>query len=65
MQTVIDSNVLEPGSAWQLRVAPHGAGSKVEMIVARRFGAALPAAWRMRSTVWVGSAYSAGCYAER
>jgi hypothetical protein len=35
--TVIDSNVLEPGSIWRLRVSPHHGGSKVEMLVERRF----------------------------
>jgi hypothetical protein len=37
VQTVIDSNVLEPGSTWELRAVPHGYGSRVEMTVARRF----------------------------
>ena len=37
VQTVIDSNVLEPGSTWELRVAPHGAGSTVEMTLESRF----------------------------
>jgi hypothetical protein len=37
-QTVLDSNVLEPGSRWALRVAPaDGGGSQVEMTVERSF----------------------------
>jgi hypothetical protein len=37
-QTVLDSNVLEPGSIWELRVAPgEGGGSEVEMTLQRRF----------------------------
>ena len=39
-QTVIDSNVLQPGSAWELRVRPRqrgGGGGAVEMTFARRF----------------------------
>jgi hypothetical protein len=39
-QTVIDSNVLEPGSTWELRVRPReggGGGSQVEMTLARTF----------------------------
>jgi hypothetical protein len=35
--TVIDSNVLEPGSTWELRVAPQAGGSTVEMTLERRF----------------------------
>jgi hypothetical protein len=37
-QTVLDSNVLEPGSIWELRVAPgEGGGSEVKMTLQRRF----------------------------
>jgi hypothetical protein len=37
-QTVLDSNVLEPGSIWELRVEPReGVGSEVEMTLQRRF----------------------------
>jgi hypothetical protein len=37
-QTVLDSNVVEPGSVWELRVAPgEGGGSEVEMTLQRRF----------------------------
>jgi Polyketide cyclase / dehydrase and lipid transport len=37
-QTVLDSNVVEPGSTWELRVtASEGGGSTVEMTVERRF----------------------------
>jgi hypothetical protein len=37
-QTVLDSNVVEPGSTWELRVMPRtGGGSVVEMTLARRF----------------------------
>jgi hypothetical protein len=37
-QTVIDSNVLEPGCTWEPRVRPReGGGSEVEMTLARRF----------------------------
>jgi hypothetical protein len=37
-QTVLDSNVVEPGSTWELRVLPReGGGSLVEMTLARRF----------------------------
>jgi hypothetical protein len=35
--TVIDSNVLEPDSTFELRAAPHAGGSKVEMTLKRRF----------------------------
>jgi hypothetical protein len=43
-QTVLDSNVLEPGSIWELRVAPgEGGGSEVEMTLQRASAAALPA----------------------
>jgi hypothetical protein len=35
---VLDSNVLEPGSTWELRVAPRGGGgSAVEMTLMRTF----------------------------
>jgi hypothetical protein len=37
-QTVLDSNVLEPGSTWQMRVAAReGGGSTVEMRLERHF----------------------------
>ena len=37
-QTVLDSNVLEPGSIWQLQVASRDdGGSEVEMTLQRRF----------------------------
>ena len=37
-QTVLDSNVLEPGSVWELRVTTgEGGGSVVEMTLQRRF----------------------------
>ena len=37
-QTVLDSNVLEPGSTWELRMAPRdGGGAVVEMTLDRRF----------------------------
>jgi len=37
-QTVLDSNVLEPGSTWELRVAPRdGGASAVTMTLERRF----------------------------
>ena len=37
-QTVLDSDVLEPSSSWELRVAPRkGGGSEVEMTLQRRF----------------------------
>ena len=37
-QTVLDSNVLEPGSTWELWVQPReGGGSEVEMTLQRRF----------------------------
>jgi hypothetical protein len=37
-QTVLDSNVLEPGSIWEIRVAPGAdGGSEVEMTLQRRF----------------------------
>lgn len=37
-QVVLDSNVLEPGSSWELRVNPReGAGCEVRMTLARRF----------------------------
>lgn len=35
--TVIDSNVLEPGSTFELRTVPHNSGSEVEMILSRHF----------------------------
>jgi hypothetical protein len=37
-QTVIESNVVEPGSTWELRAMPHdGGGSDVEMHLSRTF----------------------------
>jgi hypothetical protein len=37
-QTVVSSNVLEPGSTWELRATPHdGGGSDVEMSLQRVF----------------------------
>jgi hypothetical protein len=37
-QSVLDSNVLEPGSTWELRVAPRGGGgSTIEMTLKRNF----------------------------
>lgn len=37
-QIVLDSNVLEPGSTWELRItASEGGGSTVEMMLERRF----------------------------
>lgn len=37
-QTVIASNVIEPGSTWELRVAPReGGGSEVHMTLERHF----------------------------
>ena len=36
-QTVIDSNVLAPGSTWELKISPSGGGSTVEMRLRREF----------------------------
>jgi hypothetical protein len=36
-QTVIDSNVLAPGSTWELKVSPSAEGSTVEMRLRREF----------------------------
>jgi len=36
-QTVIDSNVLEPGSTWELEVSPSNGGSIVGMRLRRKF----------------------------
>jgi hypothetical protein len=36
-QTVIDSNVLAPGSTWELTAVPSGGGSTVEMRLRREF----------------------------
>jgi hypothetical protein len=36
-QTVVDSNVLEPGSTWELKVSPSDGGSTVEMRLRREF----------------------------
>jgi hypothetical protein len=36
-QTVIDSNVLAPGSTWELKVSPRGRGSTVDMRLRREF----------------------------
>ena len=36
-QTVIDSNVLAPGSTWELKVSPSAGGSTVEMRLRREF----------------------------
>jgi hypothetical protein len=37
-QTVLDSNVLQPGSSWELRITPRdGGGSLVKMTLARKF----------------------------
>jgi hypothetical protein len=35
--TVIDSNVMTPGSTWELRASPSDGGSRVEMIIQRGF----------------------------
>jgi hypothetical protein len=35
--TVIDSNVFEPGSTWEIRAIPHKDGSSVEMLLSRGF----------------------------
>jgi hypothetical protein len=35
--TVIDSNVFEPGSTWEIRATSHGTGSTVEMFLNRTF----------------------------
>lgn len=35
--TVIDSNIFEPGSTWELRARPGNGGSEVTMLYARRF----------------------------
>ncbi|HEX8855943.1 MAG TPA: hypothetical protein VF752_10100, partial [Thermoleophilaceae bacterium] len=41
-QTVTDSNVLEPGSTWELRAAARdGGGSDVEMVLQRNFRSGL------------------------
>jgi hypothetical protein len=36
-QTLIDSNVLAPGSTWDLKVSPSAGGSTVEMRLRREF----------------------------
>ena len=36
-QRVIDSNVLAPGSTWELKVSPSGSGCSVEMYLKREF----------------------------
>jgi hypothetical protein len=36
-QTVVDSNVLVPGSTWELTVHPNGAGCRVEAAFRREF----------------------------
>ena len=36
-QTVIDSNVVAPGSTWELTTAPRNGGSRVEMRLRREF----------------------------
>jgi hypothetical protein len=36
-QTVLDSNVLAPGSTWELTTAPSDGGSRVEMRLRREF----------------------------
>jgi hypothetical protein len=36
-QTVIDSNVFEPGSTWEIRATPRNGGSAVEMVLNRDF----------------------------
>jgi hypothetical protein len=36
-QTVIDSNVLAPGSTWELTISPSGRGCTVEMRLKREF----------------------------
>jgi len=35
--TVIDSNVFEPGSTWEIRASPRNGGSAVEMTLNRNF----------------------------
>jgi hypothetical protein len=34
---VIDSNVFEPGSTWELRATPRDGGSEVEVVINRDF----------------------------
>lgn|SRR6266542_3534157 len=36
-QTVIDSNVFEPGSTWEIRAMPRADGSSVELLLQRGF----------------------------
>ena len=47
-QTVIDSNVLAPGSTWALKAVPSGGGSSVEMQLRREF--------RRSTKGWIASA---------
>jgi hypothetical protein len=35
--TVLDSNVFEPGTTWELRASPRDGGSEVEMVMDRNF----------------------------
>jgi hypothetical protein len=37
VRTLIDSNVLAPGSTWELKVSPSGGGSTVDMRLRREF----------------------------
>ena len=35
--TVIDSNIFQPGSTWEIRATPRGSGSEVELVLHRGF----------------------------
>jgi hypothetical protein len=37
LQTVLDSNVLQPGSTWELRATPEGSGCRVQAVFLREF----------------------------
>jgi len=48
--SVLDSNVYEPGSTWEIRATPRNGGSRVEMIWVRDFRGSLGA--RLLGTVY-------------
>jgi hypothetical protein len=65
-QTVLDSNVVAPGSSWQMRVAARDdGGSTVQMRLERHSGAASRAATRTCSTGLRGAAGGACSCARR
>jgi hypothetical protein len=63
--TVIESNVLEPGSTFELRVTPAAGGTKVEMTLDRRFRRSLAGRTAASSTTSPASPVLGGCCAAQ